>query len=217
MIKLFYCRFDHWPSEQEFEKKLFSLPESIINKINQYNNYEDKVLRLAGKLLLQEAFKGIDIANKLSLTDILLNDNGKPVNTNHSIYFNTAYSGNIAICIINTSGETGIDIEKIIPVDLSLYQDYFTLKEWNNINAINDMFDSYLQFFHLWTRKEAILKASGNGLLIPLNTIEVLDSIVNLNNKTYYLQTINLHKDFICHIATEVLYENVTTIEINLF
>ena len=217
MIKLFYCRFDHWPSEQEFEKKLFSLPESIINKINQYNNYEDKVLRLAGKLLLQEAFKGIDIANKLSLSDILLNDNGKPVTANHSIYFNTAYSGNIAIFIINTSGETGIDIEKIITADLSLYQDYFTLKEWNSIISINDSLTINYQFFHLWTRKEAILKASGKGLLYALNTIEVLDSTVNLNNKSYYLQTINLHKEYICHIATEELCEEVSIIEIKVF
>ena len=217
MIKLFYSRFDQWPSEQEFENKLFTLPESIINKINLYNNFGDKVLRLAGKLLLQEAFKGIDIANKLSLSDILLNDNGKPVTANHPIYFNTAYSGNIAVCIISTKGETGIDIEKIKPIDLSLYQDYFTLNEWNNINSMNNILESYHQFFHLWTRKEAILKASGKGLIFPLNTIEVIDSTVNLNNKTYYLQTINLHKDYICHIATEALYDEIFITEMKLF
>ena len=78
MIKLFYSIIDQWPSEQEFGKKLLSMPASIAMKINQYNNYEDKVLRLYGKLLLSEGINEMDITKNVSLADITFNENGKP-------------------------------------------------------------------------------------------------------------------------------------------
>ena len=214
MIKLFYSIIDQWPSEQEFGKKLLSMPASIAMKINQYNNYEDKVLRLYGKLLLSEGINEMDITKNVSLADITFNENGKPIIANKSIYFNTSYTGNIAVCIISTEGETGIDIEKIKPVELSLYKEYFTLNEWNYIFSAKGIDESIKHFYHLWTRKEAILKASGTGLLFPLNTIEVLNESVTLYNKAYYLKRIDINKENCCCIATEYPFEHIEIIKV---
>ena len=210
MTQLFYSIIDKWPSIQEIEKRLLLLPVSIAEKIKLYNNYEDKVLRLTGRLLLAQALKRIDI----SLADITFNENGKPFIVNNPIHFSTAYSGNIAVCIISTEGETGIDIEKIKPVELSLYKEYFTLNEWNYIFSTKGIDESIKHFYHLWTRKEAILKASGTGLLFPLNTIEVLNESVTLNNKTYYFKRIEIDKEYYCYIAILFPFEHIEIIKV---
>ena len=210
MTQLFYSIIDKWPSIQEIEKRLLLLPVSIAEKIKLYNNYEDKVLRLTGRLLLAQALKRIDI----SLADITFNENGKPFIVNNPIHFSTAYSVNIAVCIISTEGETGIDIEKIKPVELSLYKEYFTLNEWNYIFSTKGIDESIKHFYHLWTRKEAILKASGTGLLFPLNTIEVLNESVTLNNKTYYFKRIEIDKEYYCYIAILFPFEHIEIIKV---
>ena len=217
MFKLLYNIIDQLPSEKVFVKKLNSLPEPIADTIKRYKNYEDQVLRLAGKLLLKEGFKEYREINNTKHLDVIINEHGKPFIENNTIHFSTAYAGNIAVCIISTNGETGIDIEKLRPVELSLYKEYFTLNEWQYIILAKDTNETYKNFYHLWTRKEAILKASGVGLSILLNTIEVLNETLILNNKKYYLKTINLSKDYICHIVTESLEDHVTINEINIF
>jgi len=211
MTQLFYSIIDKWPSIQVVDKRLLLLPVSIAEKIKLYNNYEDKVLRLTSRLLLSQALKRIDI----SLADITYNENGKPFIVNNPIHFSTAYSGNIAVCIISTEGKTGIDIENIKPVDLLLYKEYFTLNEWNYIFSTKDIDESIKHFYHLWTRKEAILKAAGNGIFTTLNTIDVLSDSVNLNNKIYYLKRIEIDKETCCCIATEYSFEYIEIIKVS--
>lgn len=53
----------------------------------------------------------------------------------------------------------GIDIERIRPVDLALYDKIASLDEWRLGGEKDDDL-----FFRYWTAKETVLKASGSGL-----------------------------------------------------
>ena len=79
--------------------------------------------------------------------------------------------------------------------------EYFTEKEWN---AINSSIELYKTFYLLWTRKEAIIKTIGTGIFEDLKNIDVLNDIVFYNNNIFYLNSIDIHPDYCCSLATTV-------------
>jgi phosphopantetheinyl transferase len=48
---------------------------------------------------------------------------------------------------------------------------------------------------HLWTRKEALLKATGKGMLGDLGAIDVCGDEVNMDGQDYYLHSLTLHPE----------------------
>ena len=68
----------------------------------------------------------------------------------------------------------GIDIERVRPLDhLDLARRYFHPNEVAAIEGVRPTEEQLLAFFRTWTLKEAIVKAIGRGLSIPLDTFEV--------------------------------------------
>src|SRR5690606_23980417 len=73
--------------------------------------------------------------------------------------------------------ETGIDIEKVNPrfnFD-SLIDPCFSKCEIDSITS--DAKNCYYKFYTHWTRKEALLKYTGQGLIDHLNVVPSLDGI----------------------------------------
>jgi len=88
--------------------------------------------------------------------------------------FNLSHSGSWGLVAVATAGNIGVDIEEIRTLDRMerLAQDTFAPGEYAELSAIDEMrrLDG---FFACWTRKEALIKADGRGLEIPLNCFEV--------------------------------------------
>lgn len=96
--------------------------------------------------------------------------------------------------------ETGIDIEKIKPVSKALMNKVAGPEEW----ALSDS-DKEIIFFRFWTSKEAVLKASGKGI-IELSDCRI-EKIINDKsiNVSYKNKTLNVvHYYFDGHIASIV-------------
>ena len=90
-----------------------------------------------------------------------------------STSFNVSHSAGWAIYALSTS-EVGVDLEVIRPVPEmdALVERYFSVSERNAFASIAS--DLRLKaFFSCWTRKEAYVKACGDGLLIPLDEFDV--------------------------------------------
>ena len=89
--------------------------------------------------------------------------------------FNVAHSGDLAVFAVARDGVVGVDVEQIRPIpDLStLSQRYFSPRECGEINHLSGE-EATRGFFKLWTRKEAWLKATGQGITGALNSIEVV-------------------------------------------
>ncbi|MBW4473474.1 MAG: 4'-phosphopantetheinyl transferase superfamily protein [Stenomitos rutilans HA7619-LM2] len=104
-------------------------------------------------------------------------DRGKPSlaypSSAPELAFNLSHSDDLMVCAIARGCSVGIDLEAIRPVAnlADLTQRFFSPREHAVIHALPD--DLRLRsFFQHWTCKEALLKATGDGLM-SLSTIEV--------------------------------------------
>jgi 4'-phosphopantetheinyl transferase len=91
-----------------------------------------------------------------------------------ALQFNVSHSAGIALIAIGSEHRLGVDIEKIRDdVDTTaLAERFFSLRERAGLQALPD----HLRvpgFFACWTRKEAFLKATGDGLSFPLADFSV--------------------------------------------
>ena len=88
-------------------------------------------------------------------------EHGKPFIVGHSeIHFNLSHCREAAICMI-ADRPVGIDIESIRTFKQTLVN--YTMNE-EEIHQINEAERSDMEFIKLWTRKEAVLKLSGEGI-----------------------------------------------------
>ena len=91
-----------------------------------------------------------------------------------TLQFNVSHSANMALIAVGREHRLGVDIEKIrYEVDTtSLAERFFSLRERGGLQRLPD----HLRvpgFFACWTRKEAFLKATGEGLSFPLADFSV--------------------------------------------
>ena len=155
-------------SDEEISRsKSFKFPRDRISFIIRHGLLRQKLSELCQ----------LDLRN----IDIRTDPNGKPYLANQAgpsgVCFNISHSGDAFAFAFSWIGSIGIDIEIIKPIpDMQAIMDrHFTSAEKESILAIPSE-QQTREFFKYWTRKEAVLKASGDGLSLPL---EKVDTTVN--------------------------------------
>jgi 4'-phosphopantetheinyl transferase len=91
-----------------------------------------------------------------------------------ALRFNMSHSDGVALYAIARGREVGIDLE-LIRDDLEVEQiaeRFFSHPEIATLRALPKHFQRYA-FFLCWTRKEAYIKARGEGLSLPLDQFDV--------------------------------------------
>lgn len=120
-------------------------------------------------------------------TELLLDtlENGKLFLVNSTLKFNLAHSDHLAIFAFNQTCELGVDIEVKRPIKElnAIIERIASQDEQQYILESHDKIDA---FFKLWTRKEAAIKCTGDGLLAPLMSINTTDSQGNIINPIQY-------------------------------
>lgn len=167
------------------------LPEEEQARINRYKRPEDRQAALLGKALLISTFAdtGTD------WLQLKRNDYGKPYfdETGNEAHFNISHSGDYVVAAVNRYGVVGVDIEKIRPLDLSGFKQFFSEEEWQNIHGHKNALQ---QFFTYWSIKEAVVKAVGKGLSLPLSDVRISGDSVRIDGQAYYFREILLHDDY---------------------
>ncbi len=103
---------------------------------------------------------------------------GKPVlargSANQDWRFNVSHSRDVAVFAFCRGREVGIDIEAVHSVHgaHAVAAHFFSRNELEAYLALDEA-DKELGFFHCWTRKEAFIKALGDGLRYPLDSFDV--------------------------------------------
>lgn len=100
---------------------------------------------------------------------------GKLFLVDHPVSFNLSHAGDFALIAVTRSHPVGVDIEKISSARASeaIAERFFSLAEQAALAAITSDTARSEAFFHIWSRKEAVIKALGEGLSCPLATFDV--------------------------------------------
>jgi 4'-phosphopantetheinyl transferase len=104
-----------------------------------------------------------------------LGPQGKPALAgSDALHFNVSHSHGLALFAVTRHGPVGVDVERVrpFPNDLDLAERFFCPPEARALRALAPEARREA-FFHVWTRKEAYLKASGTGLAGGLERVEV--------------------------------------------
>lgn len=108
-------------------------------------------------------------------------------------FFNLSHSREYVVFIKDTE-ECGIDIEYITEYKEKLIPYAFSLEEQKEIKKSKDFYSS-------WTRKEALGKANGNGLIDEtIKKIPSKEGIITYKDKNYTIKTV-YYKDYVISIA----------------
>ena len=107
-------------------------------------------------------------------------EHGKPAlaaqhNQNNNILeFNLSHAHGMALVGFSWNRPLGIDIEPVRPLDdaENIASRFFSAWEYEQYTAVSDQ-DKPQAFFNCWTRKEAYIKAIGDGLTCPLNAFDL--------------------------------------------
>jgi len=99
---------------------------------------------------------------------------GKPRVSGAPLAFNVSHSGELAVCAVASGGRLGVDIERVRYVaDAERLADgFFSRGEGDEIRR-NPPDARHRAFLDIWTRKEALLKATGEGLSRQLDSFDV--------------------------------------------
>lgn len=91
---------------------------------------------------------------------------GKP------LHFNMSHSNDVGMLAVTRIGELGVDVECVRKIEPHVAEEHFSQSELGALRTLQG--DEWMKgFYRCWTRKEAILKAEGCGLNLPLNAFDV--------------------------------------------
>ena len=111
---------------------------------------------------------------------------GKPVfGERKDVCFSISHSGNYAAIAF---GETplGMDIECVKQANFKVAKRFFTKEEYAYLEE-KDETEQADCFCQVWTAKEAVIKAAGGGLAIPLGSFSVLEDTAECAGESYTL------------------------------
>jgi 4'-phosphopantetheinyl transferase len=100
---------------------------------------------------------------------------GKPrVSSHQDFCFNVSHSGDAALMAFTRGCELGVDLEHVreIPELTAVASRFFAPEEYRELVAL-PLSEQKQAFFQCWTRKEAYIKATGEGLLAQLDQFQV--------------------------------------------
>jgi 4'-phosphopantetheinyl transferase len=100
---------------------------------------------------------------------------GKPLLRHHPLHFNVSHSADCAVFAFTRAGEIGVDIERVrddMPRQREIAAKYFSAQEAAQLDALPER-ERNAGFFRCWTRKEAYIKARGDGIFAGLQSFAV--------------------------------------------
>jgi 4'-phosphopantetheinyl transferase len=166
---------DRGPSEVRFLESILAKDE--MDRANRLHFRKDRERFVAGRGLLRmilSSYVGLPPGEII----FTYGSRGKPgvarQEGRRSIEFNLAHSGGTAIYAITRDRAVGVDIEAFQPdfPTEDVARNFLSLAERAALRSLPKDMQS-VAFFKCWTRKEAFIKALGDGFSCPLSDFDV--------------------------------------------
>jgi 4'-phosphopantetheinyl transferase len=198
---LWYFDLDNAKKEHDLIKSLLSQDE--LNRAASFHFEKDRKRYICARGILRlliSVYTGINPAKiKFCYSEFGKPELEKEIYEN-TIQFNLAHSENAAVFGFIKNTHLGIDIEFLRPIAnfLEIAKRYFSTKESRQLNYFSEEKRTEA-FYNCWVKKEAVIKAIGEGLSFPLKDFTVSldmneetidlksESNVELNNRKIFL------------------------------
>jgi len=151
-----------------------------VERAGRFHFHRDRARFIARRAHLRRLLGGYldqdPMALRFATTGI-----GKPVlaQRRSDLHFSVSQSGDLGVCVVGRDHPVGIDVERIRPgVYDALASRVCTPNERAALARIAAK-GRPAAFFTLWTHKEALVKADGRGLSLPLATIDVASALAD--------------------------------------
>ncbi|TLX27504.1 4'-phosphopantetheinyl transferase superfamily protein [Chryseobacterium indologenes] len=205
-MTILYTFIDEERHQEILDQHLNLFSEDFKSKILKYRRWEDAQLSLLGRILLLDGLKTYyDIT---TVPEIYILSNKKPYLKGNPVHFNISHSRNMVVCAI-AGFPLGIDVEFLDhTINYFDFQFQMTTGEFEEIHHSEDKTKS---FFRYWTRKEAVIKAHGDGMMIPLDSFEVLQDTCTLEGKKFFTKEIPVDENYQACVASDDEKINTTS------
>lgn len=99
---------------------------------------------------------------------------GKPSLLDRDLHFNLSHSDDRVVVAFTRIAPVGVDVEcfRLMPEVTQIAESFFSPLEFRAMAGMPDA-ERNIAFWRCWTRKEAIIKASGDGLSLGLAAFDV--------------------------------------------
>lgn len=174
---------------------LRQLPPAWQARVLSRRRLASRLGSLHGALLLQHALRRCGHR----LDEVQRTAEGRPWLPGTSLDFNLTHAGRYAVCALSATGRVGLDAEPHAPRDWAAFAPHFTAAEWAAVQADTD---PQRAFYRLWTQKEAVAKADGRGLDLPLRAIRLRGATAELDGRRWHLREVPLAADYTLHLAS---------------
>lgn len=168
-------------SDESRWRKILSTDESA--RASRFHFAADRQRFMASRALLRIILAGYLASDPKSLSFAYSQKEKPSLGQEHAssgVNFNLSHSGGIALLAFARNRDVGVDVEKVRS-DFeaeAIASRFFSAHEQEQLRSLPEE-EKFESFFRCWTRKEAYIKATGDGLSLPLRQFDV--SVVTEN------------------------------------
>lgn len=170
-VRVFRCRLPAGGAPETLARALARLPSRLHADIHRYHRAEDRLARLAARLLVRKGLEDAGLDPFPTLERWQKDSWGRPVLAGCGIDISISHSGSWAGAALAAGARVGLDIEAYRPICLEALRPFLAPPE---LAAVEKAPDPQRAAIRRWSLREALLKADGRGLLAPEEVIRAL-------------------------------------------
>ena len=194
-----WCRNDQaWP-EDRIRAAVERIPPGFRQRLTAYRRWQDRQAGILGRRLLDELHRKL-LGQDAGPAAPTLDAYRRPYLPAHPDFdFNISHTDGLVACVAAVGGgRVGVDVERKGAVDITEFRRVFTAREYDRLNPLPDPTD---EFYRLWTRKEAVMKADGRGFYLDAASIDCLSEAVTIGGRAYAVRPLAVPAGFAAHVA----------------
>ncbi|WP_340202407.1 4'-phosphopantetheinyl transferase family protein [Ascidiimonas sp. W6] len=194
-----FTHFIDLENKKIYDDFLKDCDPDFIKKASSYFHDRDRLKRIAGRMLLKKAWAETTLSSNFPVVK-RIDDRHKPYIDNW-LHFSLSYTDGAVVLGVSEIGDIGIDIETIKELEDKDIISYFHPIEQQYIENSRDFVYS---FYHIWVRKEALLKAIGIGLIDGLQSSNCTMNPTYYKDIIWHFKELEISKKHVCYVATKI-------------
>ncbi len=160
-----------WPDFSAYQDLLCLLPPEQHRRVTAYHKDQDRTRSLFGRLLLLSTVHRL-FHIPYRACDLAFGRYGKPFLPDVPDFHFSISHAERRVVFAFAPCPLGVDVERLKAYDPRIAARFFTPEEQCELTGASG---SIRTFYQIWTRKEAFIKATGEGMKRPLSSFSTLE------------------------------------------